>query len=76
VDVVLPWFERDASGVWTGREWASEEQARAEVGPGCTVHLETAARVGEVGFARGVYTRCVLLVPRREWRPAQFGDAH
>lgn len=66
---MLPWYERGPDGVWTGREWSSEEQARAEVVPGCTVHVETSARVGRSTFARTAHTVAVPLVPCREWMP-------
>ena len=72
---MLPWYERGPDGVWTGREWETEQQARAEVGPGCSVHVETSARVGRVSFARTAYTRSIELVPRREWRPRGLGTS-
>lgn len=71
---MLPWYERDASGVWTGREWATEPEARAEVAPGCTVHQETSARVGRLDpFTRSRFTQWVSSVVRRDWKPRGFG---
>ena len=74
MSVVLPWYERDAAGVWTGREWATGTEAHAQVAAGCSVHVEIAARVGPVSWAP---SRWVGHEPRvvREWKPRGFGGA-
>lgn len=68
----LPWYERGPDDTATGRQWATEEQARAEVAAGCTVYLETAALVGEVSWAP---SRWMAYVPKlvRSWKPCGWG---
>jgi hypothetical protein len=75
--LVLPWYERGPDGVWTGREWESETQAAAEVAPGCTVHQETAARVGLLQrFAVGRFTQWVSPAVVRPRVPRGFGKSN
>lgn len=69
---VLPWYERDAAGRWTGREWASEAEARASVASGCTVHVETSSLVGLVSWAPSRWWRYVKR-STRAWKPRGFG---
>jgi hypothetical protein len=70
---LLPWYERAPDGTFTGRDWATEDQARAEAAPGRTVHQETSALVGALSFGTTTYTRRVSSVTRRSWKPRGWG---
>jgi hypothetical protein len=66
---MLPWYERDAAGVWTGREWSTEAEARAGVALGCSVHVELSAVVKPATFGRTTYSQRVSDVVPRLWKP-------
>lgn len=70
---VLPWYERGPDGTWTGREWATDTEARAEVAPGCTVHVELSAVVEPASFRRATHTHRVSDVVSRPWKPRGYG---
>lgn len=70
---MLPWYERGPDGVWTGREWSTDTEARAEVALGCTVHVELSASVEPASFRRTPHTQWVSDVVRRAWKPRGYG---
>lgn len=71
--LMLPWYERGPDGVWTGREWATEAEARAAVTPGCEVYAELSAAVEPASFRRTEHSQWVSDVVLRAWKPRGFG---
>ncbi|MFE2751490.1 hypothetical protein ACFXGA_05750 [Actinosynnema sp. NPDC059335] len=67
-----PWYERGPDGIPTGRTWDTEDQARAEVAPSCTVYQETSALVGDTSFGYTAFTRPAPRPPVTGWRPLGY----